>query len=214
MFLSSNPNERCHIALKLSVWLNNMKPLIFNCFLPYGAANSGMTCALSGLSEAPTGTGGGGCGCGKRPRWLGHPGFTQREMSFKELAQAGQGQPAGLHSKRQLFCLQGAYICISTSKWESIWSPATDWAARPFIFLKSANFSAEAAASWLTARSQESCREQVDQHAAVCPEYQTANSSAGSQSSAAAGYPGTSSTLQEPFLSLQCRFSTSPLVSR
>lgn len=32
MFSSSNPNERGQIALKLSVCLNNMKPLIFNCF--------------------------------------------------------------------------------------------------------------------------------------------------------------------------------------
>lgn len=93
-------------------------------------------------------------------------------------------------------------------------SPPLDWAAGWFTFLKSANFSAEAIASWLTVCSQESRRERVDQHTAACPEYQTANSSADSRFSAAASSPGASSALQEPFLSLHCRFSTSPLISR
>lgn len=61
-------------------------------------------------------------------------------------------------------------------------SPPSDWAAGQFISLKSANFSAEATASWLTACSQEFCRERVDQHTAACTEYQTANSRADSDS--------------------------------
>lgn len=61
---------------------------------------------------------------------------------------------------------------------------------------------------------QESRRERVDQHTAACPEYQTANSSTDSWFSAAAGSSGASSALQEPFLSLHCCFSTSPLISR
>lgn len=39
-----------------------------------------------------------------------------REMSLKEPAQTGEGQLAGMHGQRQLFCLQEAYIYISISK--------------------------------------------------------------------------------------------------
>lgn len=84
--------------------------------------------------------------------------------------------------------------------------PAIRLGCGRFISLKSANFSAEATASWLTACSQEFRRERVDQHTAACPEYQTANSRADS-GSLLPGSPGASSALQEPFLSLHCRFS-------
>lgn len=60
--------------------------------------------------------------------------------------------------------------------------PAIRLGCGRFISLKSANFSAEATASWLTACSQEFHRERVDQHTAACPEYQTANSRADSGS--------------------------------
>lgn len=40
-------------ALRLSIWPNDMKLFIFNCFLTYKAANSKVTGALNGRSEAP-----------------------------------------------------------------------------------------------------------------------------------------------------------------
>ena len=49
MFLSSNPDVRCQIDLKLLIRLNNMELLIFNCFLTYKAAGNRVTSALSGL---------------------------------------------------------------------------------------------------------------------------------------------------------------------
>lgn len=78
-------------------------------------------------------------------------------------------------------------------------SPPSDWAAGRFISLKSANFSAEAIASWLTACSQEFRRERVAQHTAACPEYQTANSRADSRFSAAAGSPAPAPPSKSPF---------------
>lgn len=101
MFLSSNPKVRCQIALKLLIRMNDMKSLMFNCFLTYKAADDGVTGALNELSEALAGTG----GRGKRemPRWLGCPSLMWKEMSLKELAQTGQGQPDGVHRQRAAF---------------------------------------------------------------------------------------------------------------
>jgi len=103
MFLSSNPNERCQIALKLSIWLNNMK--LYNCFLTYKAANIGVNGALNGLSEAPEGTGGGHAG--EKPRWPGHPGLRQRAL-LRSWHRQVKGSLLGCTGKGRLFCLPEA----------------------------------------------------------------------------------------------------------
>lgn len=57
-----------------------------------------MTGALNGLSEGLAGPG--GEGRREMPRWLGQLGLIWKEMSLKELAQTGQGQPDSVHRQR------------------------------------------------------------------------------------------------------------------
>lgn len=96
MFLSSNPDERCQVALRFQIG----QYCQYSTVLTYKTPDSGVGGALNGLFEALARTEGGRVEGG--PRWLGHPGPMRswhRQVKGSLLACLG---------KAQLFCLREA----------------------------------------------------------------------------------------------------------